>query len=57
MTPEAIITRIRQNLAYGLGVAQIRKLFSDLNNGDFFLYFKAAEVLNEAKVHHYSLVR
>lgn len=28
-------------------MAQIRKLFSDLNNGDFFLYFKAAEVLND----------
>lgn len=43
-------------------MAQIRKLFSDLNNGDFFLYFKAAVALtreysNEAQVHHYSPVR
>lgn len=48
MTPEAIITRIRQNLAYGLSIAQIRNLFPDLDNGDFFLYYKAAEVLNDA---------
>lgn len=28
-------------------MAQIRKLFPELNSGDFFLYYKAAEVLND----------
>lgn len=49
MTIEQTITRIRILLSFGLSVEEIHDRVKDsgINEGDFFLAFKAAKRMNE----------